>query len=612
MSKTLVRLLTLVLAMTIGIVGCVKESATTPSDTTPAQTTSATTDSDSQDTSPITPDESVEQELTGVDIGDTLNSKIKLHFNSNGEFKVLILADMHLRSSGLPEYMGESLETLINREDPDLIIMTGDNVADKSIKTAEAFEKTLRQVVDYIEERQIPWMHVYGNHDSEGSFSRESQQAVYESFEYCISKTGEDLTGVGNYVIPLYASDSDELKFAFWGIDSGAYMSAADAAELSPIKSTFGGYSDIKYDYIHEDQIEWYLNTSKLLEEYNNGKKVPGLMAFHIPLQETWTAWENRDGLEFTGEKRDPICSSSYNSGLFAALRMRGDIKAVVNGHDHINDFMVNYGGVKLCYSPSFTTTAYSNQDMHGSRVFVINESNPSDVKTYVSYVEDRGNIQDADPFNVGYTYDFEGTAPEFKLTGWPNSNASECYVSEIKAEIVGGAGLNGSNALGITRTAYHSNNSGNNLEVKWSLDTPGTIGENEYFMVWMDLSTNNLDFRKAAFGLIANNAYGSPYTTDDYDATCEFYYKADGTDTWIKLSMGKDGCFGAGDGCSVAGFKGWFAFSIKHMINGNLAINSNTVITGVYFYMCFSSSEMAGKYVYVDNIMLVKDYTAY
>ena len=97
--------LTLVLAMTIGIVGCVKESATPPSDTTPAQTTSATADSDSQDTSPITPDESVEQELTGVDIGDTLNSKIKLRFNSDGEFKVLILADMHLRSSGLPEYM---------------------------------------------------------------------------------------------------------------------------------------------------------------------------------------------------------------------------------------------------------------------------------------------------------------------------------------------------------------------------------------------------------------------------------------------------------------------------------------------------------------------------
>jgi hypothetical protein len=165
-------------------------------------------------------------------------------------------------------------------------------------------------------------------------------------------------------VIPLYASDSDELKFAFWGLDSGAYMSDADKATLCPNTSTFGGYSEVKYDYIHGDQIEWYVNTSKLLEEYNNGEKVPGLMAFHIPLQETWTAWENRAGLEHTGEKRDPICASAYNSGLFGAIHTRGDIKAIINGHDHINDFMVSYGGVKLCYSPSFSVNTYNNKDI--------------------------------------------------------------------------------------------------------------------------------------------------------------------------------------------------------------------------------------------------------
>ena len=61
-----------------------------------------------------------------------------------------------------------------------------------------------------------------------------------------------------------------------------------------------------------------------------------------------------------------------------------------------------------------------------------------------------------------------------------------------------------------------------------------------------------------------------------------------------------------------MAGFKGWFAFPLKYMINGSLAINTNTVITGVYFYMCLPSADMAGKYVYIDNITLVKDYTQY
>ena len=599
--------LVLALVFLLGVVGCAQDGVTP----TTGETSSATDTSSQQEGS--TSQDSTKQENSSVDIGDTLDSKIKLRFNSNGEFKVMVLADLHLNSSGLPEYMGESLETLIQREKPDLIIFTGDNVADKSIKTDAAFKNTLRQVVDYIEEQQIPWMHVYVNHDSEGSYSRESQQAVYESFEYCISKTGEDLTGVGNYVIPLYGSDSDELKFAFWGIDSGAYMSSDDKAALNPVTSTFGGYSDIKYDYIHEDQIEWYIDTSRRLEEYNNGQKVPGLMAFHIPLQETWTAWENREGLEYTGEKRDPICSSSYNSGLFGAIRMRGDIKAIVNGHDHINDFMVNYGGVKLCYSPSFSVNTYNNEDMHGSRVFVISEADPSNVKTYVAYVEDRGApITNAQPFNSGYTYDFEGPAPEFTLTGWPNKTAEECYVSEIKAAIVSGAGVNGSNALGVTRTVYHNTNSGSNLEVKWKLDTPGTIGENEYLMVWMDLATNDLDFRKASFGLIANNVVGAPYTTDDHDTPSEFYYKADGTNSWVKMSTGKDGCIGAGDSCSVKGFKGWFAFPLKYMLKDTASIKEDTVITGVYFYMCLASSEMVGKYVYLDNVTLVKDYTEY
>lgn len=594
------------LMMVFGIIGCNND--------TPSLTDSTTATTMTMPQKDVIPNNDNSDKKESTDMKETLQSKIKLRFNENGEFKVLILADLHLRASGLPEEMEESLEILVEREDPDLIIMTGDNIYDTSITDADTFEETMRQVVDYIEDKKIPWMHVYGNHDSQGSFSREEQQEVYESFDYCISKSGEeDLTGVGNYVIPLYGSSSDEVKFLFWGIDSGSTMSAEDKATLCPSKSTFGGYSGTGYDYIHEDQIDWYVTTSKKLEEYNGGEKIPGLMAFHIPLQETYTAWENRAALEFTGEKRDPICASAYNSGLFGAIRMRGDVKAIINGHDHINDFMVNYGGVKLCYASSFTTNSYNHEDMHGSRVFVIKESNPADIETYMSYVVERLDSSNVDPFDIGYNYDFEGPAPNFTLTGWPNKTDSNYYVSEIKAEIFSGKGVNGSNALGVTRTKYHDNNQGKNIEVKWDLPTPGTIGDNEYLMVWLDLSTNKLDFRKAAFGLIADNIDGAPYTTDNYDTPSPFYYKADGSDTWVTMQLGKDGCFGAGDNSSVSGFKGWFAFPIKNMPNsGGVAIKENTVITGVYFYMCLSAENMVGKYVYIDNVTLVKDYTAY
>ena len=108
-------------------------------------------------------------------------------------------------------------------------------------------------------------------------------------------------------------------------------------------------------------------------------------MAFHIPLQESYVAWRNRKNLESTGSKLEDVCASPYNIGFFEVLRNYGDIKAVVNGHDHTNDFMVNYAGIKLCYATTVTNTAYGGNK--GARVFVINESNPAQVDTYISYL---------------------------------------------------------------------------------------------------------------------------------------------------------------------------------------------------------------------------------
>ena len=184
-----------------------------------------------------------------------LESKHELRFDSEGNFKVMILADLHLQASGLPDGMREAIKTLVDRENPNLIIFTGDNIADAAINSDEIMQATIREAVSYIEEKKIPWIHVFGNHDAEHGYTKEQQQAVYESFEYCISKHGdEELTGVGNYVIPIYGVD-DTVKFAIWGLDSGAYLSAEEKSALFPTESTFAGYPHAIYDYIHRDQI---------------------------------------------------------------------------------------------------------------------------------------------------------------------------------------------------------------------------------------------------------------------------------------------------------------------------------------------------------------------
>ena len=342
----------------------------------------------------------------------TLESKVRLSFDENGEFRVLVLSDLHLTFEGPDEEMQGFIKELIDREDPDLVILNGDNITDERLADSDSLRACLEKAVAYIEEQSIPWMHVYGNHDEDYGYFRGNQQEVYESFDMCISKRGDDNAhGVGNYVIPVYAHDSDDIAFTVWALDSGNYLTYEDKMSLCPNESTYGGYSQTTYDFIDGSQIEWYVNTSKQLEEYAGGK-VCGMMAFHIPLQEFYTAWVNREAFEYTGDKREDICASAFNSGLFAALRYRNDIKAVVCGHDHINDFMVNYGGIKLCYSSTISNTAYFDENIRGGRVFVIDQDDPSNIDTYMSYVglpDDTPEIPDGDGNETDIGTDTEG-----------------------------------------------------------------------------------------------------------------------------------------------------------------------------------------------------------
>ena len=390
MKKPMLWLLCATLLLSCLMVGCTK-TPDDPVDTdaatqstalnTAEETTEAQTEADTEE--PVPTDQDVLNEI--------LANKTQLRFNEDGQFKIMILADTHIPAGGMPPHVLKSVRKLVERENPDFVIFTGDNVVDSDIKTEKQFNIALRNITKYLEEQGIYWMHVYGNHDGEMVFPLEEQQRVYESFDHCLSKAGdENITGIGNYVIPLYGSKDDTVKFAIWGLDSGDYPTEEEKAALFPSGVTsFKGFDSTAYDFIHYDQIEWYKETSKLLQACNGGEVVPGLMAFHIPLQETYTAWENRHNLEWTGVKRDPVCSGAYNTGLFEVIRNRGDIKAIINGHDHINDFMVNYCGIKMCYASTITTTTYYDEDMMGTRFFVLNEENPADIQTYMVYLSE-------------------------------------------------------------------------------------------------------------------------------------------------------------------------------------------------------------------------------
>lgn len=541
--------------------------------------------------------------------------KIKLKFHDDGTFRVLVFSDLHTSGDHVSKQVIDNMNLIIDRENPDFVAFDGDNTWAGA--SAKQVENLVREFTAHIEELGIPWGHVYGNHDAEsGNTPKKKQQEIYESFDHCLSKAGpEDIDGMGNYILPIYAHDSDEIKYNLWALDSGEYISSEFSEQFMPSASLYKGHQFSSYASIPMNQVVWYYNTSVKLEK-KLGYKVPTLMYFHIPLQECYNAWMNRAGITYTGGMNEDICAGELNSGLFAAVTERGDVKAMVFGHDHTNDFMFNYCGVKLCGASTVSPLCYWNEEVAGARVFVLHEDGTTD--TYMSYLYSKVelNAEDYEKLNDKVLLDFENYKPEFSVSSFDNNINASAHPDEINVSFSENRGIGGSKAIAVTRDKYYGENTADNFEVKMTIENPGTLGDNKYMRVWMDLTGDSVavDFRKADFGLIVNYAEGSAYCTDNLDAVSDFWYLAEDSDTWVKMHFGSDGCFGAAQNSSVKGFKGWFAFPLENMLkfSTNAKLKSDSIITGVYFYGCLNEKKMAGEHIYIDDICLTKDYTVF
>ena len=317
-----------------------------------------------------------------ADINKLLNLKQTLRFNANGEFKVMFLFDLHTKPAKKRiDIVLQNVKALVDKEAPDLIIFGGDTA--QMCENVEQLQDLLHLIVGYIEEKQIPWAHVYGNHDDElyahmsTSLSKREQQRVYESFDYCVSKDEQPLYGVGTYLLPVLGSRSDEVAFNVWCMDSNTYLTKE---EMKRYGATY------ICDFIRQDQLDWYTETSSFLEAYY-GRKIYGVMAFHVPLPEHDLAWQEREKYSYTGLKNEKVCHSHVNSGMFDTALQQGDVKAIICGHDHTNDFAVNYKGILLCCGGMASVENSHITERLGARVVTVRESEPARVRTYMSYI---------------------------------------------------------------------------------------------------------------------------------------------------------------------------------------------------------------------------------
>ncbi len=276
---------------------------------------------------------------------------------STEDFKILHLTDIHLGGS-LYSY-GRDLKALkavyaeIEHTRPDLVVVTGDLVFPVGIISLSLNNSApVSQFAAFMRNVGIPWAFTYGNHDTESmaTLSTNDLDDLYKSLSYKTSGTllypyvQPGITGRNNQLIEIREPDGS-LRQAIFLIDSNAYTGEGLNA----------------YDYIHDDQVDWYEGQVKRLEGEEGGP-VSSMVFFHIPLQEYRTAYElyevgSDQVTYFFGENNekmiDKVCCSDYPSKLFDTMVELGSTKAAFCGHDHYNNMSLEYRGVRLSYGMS-------------------------------------------------------------------------------------------------------------------------------------------------------------------------------------------------------------------------------------------------------------------
>lgn len=268
------------------------------------------------------------------------------------------------------EFMGKVLD----RERPDFALINGD-VIDGSPKTDLEVKQAYNNFVSPMESRGVKWAITFGNHDEdsvEGHGTTMTESRILDFVrQYKHNLNPAPVPGVpghSNAQILVRGSRGAAPAFAIWLLDSGRYATEPDTHGQST-----GGFKS--YDWIRPQQVRWYEGTSEATAS-RFGKQNPGLMFFHIPTHEHAQLWHAAQSVEeasdhasavarfgIEGVKHEDVYMGLVNSGIYASVKERGEVKGIYCGHDHINTYKGNFFGIELGYAPGTGFDTYGFND---------------------------------------------------------------------------------------------------------------------------------------------------------------------------------------------------------------------------------------------------------
>ena len=277
----------------------------------------------------------------------------ELKFNANGEFKILQFTDTHINTASSSNLKSlDIIKEVIDAEKPNLVVLTGD------IVTQDGPKEGYQRLSQIFSSARVPWAVVFGNHESEGKFSRSALADLVEKFPGCLNKNAGSITGYSNFILPVFGNGND-VEALLYCLDSNSY---------SNLKPNVQGYGWFDFS-----QIDWYRKNSKEFTHKNHGKPVPALAFFHIPLQEYTQAIHQKDSIVI-GVKTEDESSALINPGMFSAFLECGDVMGTFVGHDHLNDYITVYHNIALAYGRVSKIMKDPEDPIAGGRIIVLKQ----------------------------------------------------------------------------------------------------------------------------------------------------------------------------------------------------------------------------------------------
>lgn len=314
---------------------------------------------------------------------------IKLSNSSERDFRLLNLTDPQLKEeewapgNKTGKIFKKTVETLIKRVSPDLITLSGD------LSYAGDFA-SYKNFADYFDSLEIPWTCCFGNHDNQdGSGFIDTVIDEYVRHKFFLYERCDSSLGNGNLAILIEKNGK-----------SAEGIILMDTHDRVPYKTDECG-KNLAWAGLTREQLNWYKERISELKKAGCGETV---LITHIPinayLAAANAAFKNakpdksvslaysygtdlwNPGYEDSfGVFHEPISAYPEDEGAFELICRLGSTKNIICGHNHINNWIVKYNGVRFIFSTKTGTGSYFEPEINGGTVLAVNENGVASVR---------------------------------------------------------------------------------------------------------------------------------------------------------------------------------------------------------------------------------------